>query len=697
METKIKLDARIKHLNFGLINRKPIFIVKMALKYARKKLFGKNSLRGVVFASSYVCNFNCTHCYANRFRDTGLPPLSLDEKAAVIKECLDLGAISFDFVGGEIGISSDIDRLLTICKPHKTHISLASNGWDLSREKIRNLKNKGIDKISISIDSGSPEEHDKFRRKNGSYNRCLEAIYNIRKEGLTPVIITCVSHGDTKKETFQRLINYAIENKVELVFSVAIPFGQWENNMSILCDEEDIKYMREMHEKHHFITRDCYENLGSWGCPAAKQIIYISEYGDVMPCPFTHISFGNVKYESIRNIRERMLKIPELKEYHSVCLAGEDVSFIKNHLSATFGTKPYPPSAKKAFLGNKDINAPVIFSQDIKKVERFCPICGSESKKIIASGREHEFNNTTDDLFFVAKCLDCDTVYLSPRPADSMLKIIYPKQYYCYKDQFIASASNKSLLMIIKEKLNNQFGFPRQIKKIAKSLSENKEQVRVLDVGCGSGSALDVFRQVFKEEIETTGLDIDEDVLELVVKKGHKVIKARIEEVALPENYFDIIYSSNVIEHIADPLGMMKKVSNALKSNGVFLCETPNFDSFDARLFSRSGHWGGFHFPRHWTFFTPKTFQKMADRSGLIIKKITYNPVPIFWIWTAHSYLYRKKGRKDLADKFFPLVESKDNFLRSLALKVVFTFTDMFLKIFTGKTSLMSITLKKRT
>jgi len=175
-----------------------------------KYVTGKDAIRGVVFASSYKCNFKCSHCYAEPFTHSGSNPLSFEEKLSVIRECVDAGVISFDFVGGEIGLSEELNRLLPYCMPHKTHISLASNGYEMTSNKVRELKAAGIDKISISIDAGSPEEHDTFRNMTGSYKRCFEAIDNIRKEGLTPVIITCVSRGGTRKDSFKQLIDYAI-------------------------------------------------------------------------------------------------------------------------------------------------------------------------------------------------------------------------------------------------------------------------------------------------------------------------------------------------------------------------------------------------------------------------------------------------------------------------------------------------------
>ncbi len=688
-------EARIRHTSLGFFVRKPLFFARAAVKYAAKYLTGGDVLRGIVFASSYRCNFRCSHCYAEPFTRSGDRPLTGEEKLAVIGECLDAGVLAFDFVGGEIGLSEEFPLLLPHCKPRRTHISLASNGYALTRDTVRELKAAGVDKISISVDAGTAEEHDAFRNAAGSYRRCFEAIEFIREAGLTPVIITCVSRGGTRRESFARLIDYAVRTRTELVFSAAVPFGRWAGRSDILCDEEDVAFMRRMHQAHPFLTRDCYENMGSFGCPAAKQILYISEYGDVMPCPFLHVSFGNVRDMSIRQIRERMLLIPELRSYPLRCLAGEDREFIAKRLAALAGSGQYPPRAEEVFPevhGLRRTEPPAIA---LRTTARPCPLCGSEQRAYVTAGREHEFTTTTDALFPVVRCLACGLVYLNPRPADSELAAIYPHNYYCHTAA--ADGGEASALHGVKEFFNARIGFPKRIKALLRSLpGGGAAPLSILDIGCGNGTALDAFKKYAGRPVATTGLDFNARALEVVAAKGHATILGTLETVPLPAGAFAVVYSSNVVEHVGDPLLMLRRAADALMPDGMFLCETPNIDSFDARRFGPSGHWGGFHFPRHWTFFTAETFAAMAERAGLEVVHVDYHPVPIFWIWTMHSLLYRGWGSRERADAFFPLIEDAGNFKKSLFNKVLFTGVDLLARMITGKTSLMSVVMKKR-
>ena len=67
--------------------------------------------------------------------------------------------------------------------------------------------------------------------------------------------------------------------------------------------------------------------------------IYITPYGDVLPCPFIHISFGNVKQENLKDIVRRMRMNPYLEGYPKICVAAEDREFHKNVLSK-IGVRP---------------------------------------------------------------------------------------------------------------------------------------------------------------------------------------------------------------------------------------------------------------------------------------------------------------------------------------------------------------------
>jgi 2-polyprenyl-3-methyl-5-hydroxy-6-metoxy-1,4-benzoquinol methylase len=331
----------------------------------------------------------------------------------------------------------------------------------------------------------------------------------------------------------------------------------------------------------------------------------------------------------------------------------------------------------------------------IKKVEVCCNNCGSTASSLVTEGVEHEYKNTTSDVFRVVKCLDCGLVYLNPRPDVSELSTIYPSEYYAYHlaEKNVEKENTASLLYKARRHV-----YLSRLEK-ALSLCTEKGNLRVLDIGCADGRALNWYKQVRSADVETFGVDFDKNAVELAKNAGHTVYSGRFEEVELPEQFFDLVVATHVIEHVSDPKAFAKRAFEVLKPGGIFLIETPNIDAADARWF-KNRHWGGYHFPRHWIFYSPTTLKRLVEECGFTIVETQYHPAPAFWNWTMHSLLGSIDRQRNgffsrLADRLFPPTEFQKNSLRNLIFVCGFTFLDIVLKLTTGSTSNMSLTVRK--
>jgi SAM-dependent methyltransferase len=329
----------------------------------------------------------------------------------------------------------------------------------------------------------------------------------------------------------------------------------------------------------------------------------------------------------------------------------------------------------------------------IKKVEVSCNNCGSNASTLVTEGVEHEYKNTTSDTFRVVKCKDCGLVYLNPRPDISELPTIYPSDYYAYHLSEKAQENTDSLLYKARRHV-----YLSRLEK-ALSMCGRKESLKVLDIGCADGRALNWYKQVRSFKVETFGVDFDEKAVELAREAGHTVYSGRFEEAQIPEQYFDLVVATHVIEHVADPKAFAKKAFEVLKPGGIFLIETPNIEAADARLF-KNRHWGGYHFPRHWIFYSPTTLKKLIEGCGFAVEKTQFHPAPAFWNWTMHSLVGSVDRTNDgafsrLSDRLFPPTEFQKNSLRNLIFVSAFTFLDIVLKAITGSTSNMALTARK--
>jgi MoaA/NifB/PqqE/SkfB family radical SAM enzyme len=126
--------------------------------------------------------------------------------------------------------------------------------------------------------------------------------------------------------------------------------GGWRGNTEVLIDEGDAEHLKGLRKEYDLLRRDVWSTPGTkGGCPASTRSVYIIPSGDVLPCLFIHVSFGNALKEPLRVILERMSKVRELQEASPLCLAGEDRDFISRYLSKTYDKELLPLDYREVF------------------------------------------------------------------------------------------------------------------------------------------------------------------------------------------------------------------------------------------------------------------------------------------------------------------------------------------------------------
>jgi MoaA/NifB/PqqE/SkfB family radical SAM enzyme len=85
------------------------------------------------------------------------------------------------------------------------------------------------------------------------------------------------------------------------------------------------------------------------GCIAVKGMFSVTQYGDVLPCPYIHISIGNIFEEPLKDIIKRGLDIKYFGEHVDTCLIAEDRAFIKKYIEGRVYNKPLQVPSKDVF------------------------------------------------------------------------------------------------------------------------------------------------------------------------------------------------------------------------------------------------------------------------------------------------------------------------------------------------------------
>jgi MoaA/NifB/PqqE/SkfB family radical SAM enzyme len=332
----------IYDVQYAFNPRKPLLFVRLVMAVLGSWLGKTGRLRYVDFALDFGCNLKCVHCFATALEDDTRQVMGERDYARVAQECMRLGALNFSFQGGEPLLFNQLGEIIKACEPWRNVISVTTNGTLLTDGAVQRLRTWGVDIVTVSLDSSIAQEHDEFRGVEGTFNRTVAGIHRAHAAGLKVTLATVVTHQNLQSDGLQGLIQFARKHRFLLCLILPVPAGNWRHHESFSLSEDDLRFIDQLTATHHHVRTDFQANIGGYGCGAAKEILYLTPYGDVLVCPFLHISFGNVLKDSVRVIRERALRVPVLGRYHDKCLASTDAEFIRTHLSKTFDADKLP-------------------------------------------------------------------------------------------------------------------------------------------------------------------------------------------------------------------------------------------------------------------------------------------------------------------------------------------------------------------
>lgn len=339
----------------SLKKEKP-YVYEKIMKFDEKVKRGE-SIAILQFQYDYSCNFACKHCSIKRFQGKKkgkyFTPSNVKELS---RQADEMGLAHLVITGGEPLVFPDFDEIVEAVDPQKFYITSDTNGWFLDAERAKHLKSIGVDKIQLSLDSLSAKEHDEFRRKKGSHKRALSAIDAALDAGLNIIIQTTVWKQRVRSQEFIDFVEFLNGKGVGVFVTYAKPVGSWEGNFDVLINRDDMDYMRELEKKYNVFTHLTPSYGLNLGCIAVKRMVSITKYGDVMPCPYIHVSLGNLFEEPLKDIIARGLKIKYFGKYADTCFIAEDRKFINDYVVTKIYGKPLPVPYYEVFTNNDFID-----------------------------------------------------------------------------------------------------------------------------------------------------------------------------------------------------------------------------------------------------------------------------------------------------------------------------------------------------
>tara|TARA_Y100000310_G_C20674083_1_gene811909 strand:- start:1570 stop:2889 length:1320 start_codon:yes stop_codon:yes gene_type:complete len=324
------MDANhyLNHLHF--FRRQPLLLARMIWGIIRTKVFKQDCVRSVELAVTYNCNLRCDKCFALKWLEGKKSKfLTVEEIKNMYAQAYKMGATHVNLTGGEPVGRKDIVEVVKALKPRGTLISLVTNGIMVTEEKIIALRKAGLNTLQVSLDSFTPELHDKYRGHKGCYEAAIRAAQLAKKHGLNVCFTTVATHENIESQELPNMLKLAKKMGILLLINYAGRSGGWHHKDFLVLTKDDKKVLNQyMHDPFARLQQMFNYHLKPGMCLMGKDKFNVSAYGEVYPCTHVFMSFGNVKDEPLPKILKRMRNFEYFNKETYDCPRCDDNEFI---------------------------------------------------------------------------------------------------------------------------------------------------------------------------------------------------------------------------------------------------------------------------------------------------------------------------------------------------------------------------------
>ena len=283
----------------------------------------------------------------------------------------------------------------------------------------------------------------------------------------------------------------------------------------------------------------------------------------------------------------------------------------------------------------------------------------------------------TNEQFIINICNECG-IGITKINSDFDVSKYYPSVYY---------GENRKRFSWFVELLVQKFRLFR-VHFIQKQLSDNIENIKVLDIGCGRGAELQALNQI---GWECYGTEHSIEDLNHLTEKGITIFNEKeLNNCKFLKGKFNVITLWHALEHVVNPNDLLLEIHRILTKRGTLIVEVPNFGSLQARL-NRS-KWIYTEAPRHLYHYTIQSLTKLIKDKSFKIKSVSTRSIefgPIGFVTNLFNLLiseknllfkllFKQKQDRILENSFFINIAS---YLLILIFLLPFSIISIFLEI----------------
>ena len=274
---------------------------------------------------------------------------------------------------------------------------------------------------------------------------------------------------------------------------------------------------------------------------------------------------------------------------------------------------------------------------------RPCPLGCPLDDEVVLTG--HDLLHDLPGEFTVVRCRSCGLMRTNPRPTSDTIGFYYPDNYSPYLGTQVRQAKPASgVKRLLKPLVRRVFNF--NTTPLPPLVPE-----RLLEVGCASGAFL---HQMAGQGWQVEGIEFSEKAAKAAAEHGYRVHAGPLETAPQPNEPFDLIVGWMVLEHLYDPIGGLRKLSEWATPGSWLVLSVPNAGSLEFRLFKEK--WYALQVPTHFYHFTPETLRQVLRAGGWALEKVYHQRVLSNLVASA-GYLLRDKGYAGLGQRLIDFPE----------------------------------------
>ncbi len=278
----------------------------------------KRQIDLAILAVTRVCSYGCAHCYErfNLGREEAIPAARW---SGVIRELQGVGVSVVALSGGEPLDAFDRTLgLLEAADKERSDFHLFTAGAGATPERVRALVDAGLAAAAVGLDDFDAGRHDRLRGRAGAHDAALRAIDLFGAAGILTYANVCLRSELVRDGGLWQLLEL-LRGRGVAAMQLLEPraCGGFASGVSSLLGPGDRDVVSAFFEQTHR-DRRCgahpvvyypahAERGDNLGClMGGLSHLYVDSLGNVEPCVFVPVAFGNVTQESFGDILLRM-------------------------------------------------------------------------------------------------------------------------------------------------------------------------------------------------------------------------------------------------------------------------------------------------------------------------------------------------------------------------------------------------------